>query len=164
MVPEGNKKAQPAGFWTCEDLAKRVLMPAIGADTQTGGETGLPVRRLLEVVLMQMCCLAPCLGTVIIITTGSETASQLMRNSVVMNALKQGIGGYSAQSGDTASLVNLASTSSYNKMRLSWATSTTVGTSFTPLLYTRFCSFNCGVISHFHLADDRPCADDAHGI
>lgn len=138
MVPEGNKKAQPAGFWTCEDLAKRVLMPAIGADTQTGGETwAYTVRRIFGGRPDANVLFSAMLGdSYNYYYSGSETASQLMRNSVVMNALKQGIGGYSAQSGDTASLVNLASTSSYNKMRLSWATSTTVGTSFTPLLYT----------------------------
>lgn len=138
MVPEGNKKAQPAGFWTCEDLAKRVLMPAIGADTQTGGETwAYTVRRIFGGRSDANVLFSGMLGdSYNYYYSGSETASQLMRNSVVMNALKQGIGGYSAQSGDTASLVNLASTSSYNKMRLSWATSTTVGTSFTPLLYT----------------------------
>lgn len=138
MVPEGNKKAQPAGFWTCEDLAKRVLMTAIGADTQTGGETwAYTVRRIFGGRPDANVLFSGMLGdSYNYYYSGSETASQLMRNSVVMNALKQGIGGYSAQSGDTASLVNLASTSSYNKMRLSWATSTTVGTSFTPLLYT----------------------------
>ncbi|MFO3763222.1 conjugal transfer mating-pair stabilization protein TraG [Providencia hangzhouensis] len=138
MVPEGNKKAQPAGFWTCEDLAKRVLMPAIGADTQTGGETwAYAVRRIFGGRPDANVLFSAMLGdSYNYYYSGSETASQLMRNSVVMNALKQGIAGYSAQSGDTASLVNLASTSSYNKMRLSWATSTTVATNFTPLLYT----------------------------
>ncbi|MEQ5091572.1 conjugal transfer mating-pair stabilization protein TraG [Providencia rettgeri] len=138
MVPEGNKKAQPAGFWTCEDLAKRVLMPAIGADTQTGGETWVyTVKRIFGGRPDANVLFTAMLGdSYNYYYSGSETASQLMRNSVVMNALKQGIAGYSAQSGDTASLVNLASTSSYNKMRLSWATSTTVATNFTPLLYT----------------------------
>ena len=138
MVPEGNKKAQPAGFWTCEDLAKRVLMPTIGADTQTGGETwAYTVRRIFGGRPDANVLFSAMLGdSYNYYYSGSETASQLMRNSVVMNALKQGIAGYSAQSGDTASLVNLASTSSYNKMRLSWATSTTVATNFTPLLYT----------------------------
>lgn len=138
MVPEGNKKAQPAGFWTCEDLAKRVLMPAIGADTQTGGETwAYTVRRIFGGRPDANVLFSAMLGdSYNYYYSGSETASQLMRSSVVRNALKQGIAGYSAQSGDTASLVNLASTSSYNKMRLSWATSTRVATSFTPLLYT----------------------------
>ncbi|HEM8293641.1 conjugal transfer mating-pair stabilization protein TraG [Providencia vermicola] len=138
MVPEGNKKAKPAGFWTCETLAKNVLMPAIGVDTETGGETWVyTVKRIFGGRPDANVLFTAMLGdSYNYYYSGSETASQLMRNSVVMNALKHGITGYSAQSGDTASLVNLASTSSYNKMRLSWATSTTVGTSFTPLLYT----------------------------
>ncbi|WP_239982690.1 conjugal transfer mating-pair stabilization protein TraG [Providencia rettgeri] len=138
MVPEGNKKAKPAGFWTCETLAKNVLMPAIGVDTETGGETWLyTVKRIFGGRPDANVLFTAMLGdSYNYYYSGSETASQLMRNSVVMNALKQGIAGYSAQSGDTASLVNLASTSSYNKMRLSWATSTTVATNFTPLLYT----------------------------
>ncbi len=138
MVPEGNKKAKPAGFWTCEDLAKRVLMPAIGVDTETGGETWVyTVKRIFGGRPDANVLFTAMLGdSYSYYYSGSETASQLMRSSVVMNALKQGIAGYSAQSGDTASLVNLASTSSYNKMRLSWATSTTVATNFTPLLYT----------------------------
>lgn len=138
MVPEGNKKAKPAGFWTCETLAKNVLMPAIGVDTETGGETWLyTVKRIFGGRPDANVLFTAMLGdSYNYYYSGSETASQLMRNSVVMNALKQGIAGYSAQSGDTASLVNLASTSSYNKMRLSWATSTMVATNFTPLLYT----------------------------
>ncbi len=138
MVPEGNKKAKPAGFWTCETLAKNVLMPAIGVDTETGGETwAYTVKRIFGGRPDANVLFTAMLGdSYNYYYSGSETASQLMRNSVVMNALKQGIAGYSAQSGDTASLVNLASTSSYNKMRLSWATSTTVATNFTPLLYT----------------------------
>ncbi|MEX9216911.1 conjugal transfer protein TraG N-terminal domain-containing protein [Providencia rettgeri] len=138
MVPVGNTQAVPAGFWTCEDLAKRVLMPAIGVDTSPGGQTwGYTVRRIFGSRPDANVLFSSMLGdSYNYYYSGSETASQLMRNSVVMNALKQGIGGYSAQSGDTASLVNLASTSSYNKMRLSWATSSSVATSFTPLLYT----------------------------
>ena len=138
MVPEGNKKAKPAGFWTCETLAKNVLMPAIGVDTETGGETWVyTVKRIFGGRPDANVLFTAMLGdSYNYYYSGSETASQLMRNSVVMNALKQGIAGYSAQSGDTASLVNLASTSSYNKMRLSWATSTTAATNFTPLLYT----------------------------
>ncbi|HHR6502973.1 TPA: conjugal transfer mating-pair stabilization protein TraG [Providencia alcalifaciens] len=138
MVPVGNTQAVPAGFWTCEDLAKRVLMPAIGVDTSPGGQTwSYTVRRIFGSRPDANVLFSSMLGdSYNYYYSGSETASQLMRNSVVMNALKQGIGGYSAQSGDTASLVNLASTSSYNKMRLSWATSSSVATSFTPLLYT----------------------------
>ncbi|MEX6212075.1 conjugal transfer mating-pair stabilization protein TraG [Providencia huaxiensis] len=133
----GNGVAQ-SGFWTCEAIAKHVLMPKLNIDTQTGGKTwnymvkqifgGRPDANVLYSNMMG--------DSYNFYYQGGETASQLMRNSVVMNALKNGISAYSAQSGDTASLVNLASTSSYNKMRLSWATSSQVAVSFVPILNT----------------------------
>lgn len=67
---------------------------------------------------------------------GGATASQVMRSAVVMNGLKQGISSYSAQSGDAAGLVNLASQSSYAKMRLSQATSASIATTYLPLMNT----------------------------
>lgn len=143
MVPQGNLEATPAGFWTCEKLAKEVLMPKIGIDTSPNGKTwdytvrsifgGRPDANVLYSAMLG--------DSYREYYKGSETASQLMRNSVVMNALKHGISAYSAQSGDTASLINLSSTSSYNKMRLSWATSSKVATSFVPLLNTILFSF-----------------------
>lgn len=144
IVPYGNTAAvgvngvAQSGFWTCADIAKHVLMPKLNIDTQTGGKTwnymvkqifgGRPDANVLYSNMMG--------DSYNFYYQGSETASQLMRNSVVMNALKNGISAYSAQSGDTASLVNLASTSSYNKMRLSWATSSQVAVSFVPILNT----------------------------
>ncbi|MGC5905844.1 conjugal transfer mating-pair stabilization protein TraG [Providencia stuartii] len=144
IVPYGNTAAVGAngvaqsGFWTCADIAKHVLMPKLNIDTQTGGKTwnymvkqifgGRPDANVLYSNMMG--------DSYNFYYQGAETASQLMRNSVVMNALKNGISAYSAQSGDTASLVNLASTSSYNKMRLSWATSSQVAVSFVPILNT----------------------------
>ncbi|EAB6419119.1 conjugal transfer protein TraG [Salmonella enterica subsp. enterica] len=144
IVPYGNTAAvggngtPQSGFWSCEDIAKHVLMPKLNIDTQTGGKTwnymvkqvfgGRPDAHVLYSNMMG--------DSYQYYYQGAETASQLMRNSVVMNALKNGISAYSAQSGDTASLVNLASTSSYNKMRLSWATSSQVAVSFVPILNT----------------------------
>lgn len=138
MVGEGNSEATRPGFWTCQDLAKTVLMPAISVDTTTGGKTwDYKVRQIFGGRPDANVLFSSMLGdSYDFYYSGSQTASQLMRSSVVMNALKNGISAYSAQSGDTASLVNLSSTSSYNKMRLSWATSTKVATSFVPLLNT----------------------------
>ncbi|HFS3750451.1 TPA: conjugal transfer mating-pair stabilization protein TraG [Escherichia coli] len=48
----------------------------------------------------------------------SQSASQIMRQNVTMNALKEGITSNAARNGDTASLVNLATTSSMEKQRL----------------------------------------------
>ncbi|MFV1202154.1 conjugal transfer protein TraG N-terminal domain-containing protein, partial [Klebsiella pneumoniae] len=48
----------------------------------------------------------------------SQSASQIMRQNVTMNALKEGITSNAARNGDTASLVSLATTSSMEKQRL----------------------------------------------
>ncbi|EIZ3278393.1 conjugal transfer mating pair stabilization protein TraG [Escherichia coli] len=50
--------------------------------------------------------------------SASQSASQIMRQNVTMNALKEGITSNAARNGDTASLVNLATTSSMEKQRL----------------------------------------------
>ncbi|HAT1528019.1 TPA: conjugal transfer mating pair stabilization protein TraG, partial [Morganella morganii] len=138
MVPYGNSEAQQEGFWTCEMLAKNVLMPKLGIDTTTGGATWeYTVRRLFGGAPDANVLYATLLGdSYNYYYQGGQTAGQLMRTSVVMNALRNGISAYSAQSGDTASLVNLSSTSSYNKMRLSWATSGSIGVKFLPLMNT----------------------------
>ncbi|MGJ7067280.1 conjugal transfer mating-pair stabilization protein TraG [Morganella morganii] len=138
MVPYGNSEAQQEGFWTCEMLAKNVLMPKLGIDTTTGGATWeYTVRRLFGGAPNANVLYATLLGdSYNYYYQGGQTAVQLMRTSVVMNALRNGISAYSAQSGDTASLVNLSSSSSYNKMRLSWATSGSIGVKFLPLMNT----------------------------
>ncbi|EML4853757.1 conjugal transfer mating pair stabilization protein TraG [Morganella morganii] len=138
MVPYGNSEAQQEGFWTCEMLAKNVLMPKLGIDTTTGGATWeYTVRRLFGGAPNANVLYATLLGdSYNYYYQGGQTAGQLMRTSVVMNALRNGITAYSAQSGDTASLVNLSSSSSYNKMRLSWATSGSIGVKFLPLMNT----------------------------
>ncbi|HBY8015220.1 TPA: conjugal transfer protein TraG, partial [Klebsiella pneumoniae] len=46
----------------------------------------------------------------------------IIRQNVTMNALRSGIQSYAARSGDTASLVNMANTSSLEKQRLAQAT------------------------------------------
>lgn len=138
MVPPGNSEAQQEGFWTCEILAKNVLMPKLGIDTSPGGKTWeYTVRRLFGGAPNANVLYGTLLGdSYNYYYQGAQTAGQLMRTSVVMNALRSGFSAYSAQSGDAASLVNLSSTSSYNKMRLSWATSGSIGVKFLPLMNT----------------------------
>ncbi|HGP1636777.1 TPA: conjugal transfer protein TraG N-terminal domain-containing protein, partial [Salmonella enterica] len=138
MVPPGNSEAQEEGFWTCEMLAKNVLMPKLGIDTSPGGKTWeYTVRRLFGGAPNANVLYGTLLGdSYNYYYQGAQTAGQLMRTSVVMNALRSGFSAYSAQSGDAASLVNLSSTSSYNKMRLSWATSGSIGVKFLPLMNT----------------------------
>ncbi|MDZ0695943.1 conjugal transfer mating-pair stabilization protein TraG, partial [Klebsiella quasipneumoniae] len=54
--------------------------------------------------------------------SSGQSAGQIIRQNVTMNALRSGIQSYAARSGDTASLVNMANTSSLEKQRLAQAT------------------------------------------
>ncbi|HHK9901273.1 TPA: conjugal transfer mating-pair stabilization protein TraG, partial [Klebsiella pneumoniae] len=54
--------------------------------------------------------------------SSGQSAGQIIRQNVTMNALRSGIQSYAARSGDTASLVNIANTSSLEKQRLAQAT------------------------------------------
>ena len=51
-----------------------------------------------------------------------QSAGQIIRQNVTMNALRNGIQSYASRSGDTASLVNIANTTSLEKQRLAQAT------------------------------------------
>lgn len=54
--------------------------------------------------------------------SSGQSAGQIIRQNVTMNAIRSGIQSYAARSGDTASLVNIANTSSLEKQRLAQAT------------------------------------------
>lgn len=144
MVPYGNSAAvshdNPTGegFMTCQDLAKNVLQPQLTTDTQNGGKTwDYYVARLTGGKTNASALFGTLLGdSYSYYYGGGSSASQIMRQTVVMNGLKQGIASTSAQNGDAAGLVNLASQSSYTKMRLSQATSTSIATTYLPLLNT----------------------------
>ncbi|MBA1789350.1 hypothetical protein G9H13_25680, partial [Escherichia coli] len=49
----------------------------------------------------------------------SLTSTEIIRKNVIMNGLRSGLESFSAQSGDTAGLVNVATQTSMAKMRLS---------------------------------------------
>ncbi|MFS7587425.1 conjugal transfer protein TraG N-terminal domain-containing protein [Klebsiella pneumoniae] len=49
--------------------------------------------------------------------SSGQSAGQIIRQNVTMNALRSGIQSYAARSGDTAGLVNIANTSSPEKQR-----------------------------------------------
>ena len=51
----------------------------------------------------------------------SQSASQIIRQNVTINALRSGIQSYAARSADSASLINIATTSSLEKQRLAQA-------------------------------------------
>lgn len=138
MVPYGNTVAPREGFWTCQELANNVLKSQLNADTAEGGSTwNYYVSRITGAKASS----SALFGTLMADSYnyyygGGATASQVMRAAVVMNGLKQGISSYSAQNGDAAGLVNLASQSSYAKMRLSQATSASIATTYLPLMNT----------------------------
>lgn len=138
MVQYGNTMANREGFWTCQELATGVLQPQLTTDTQNGGKTwDYYVARLTGGKPNASALFGTLLGdSYSYYYGGGSGASQIMRQTVVMNGLKQGIASTSAQNGDAAGLVNLASQSSYTKMRLSQATSTSIATTYLPLLNT----------------------------
>lgn len=138
MVPYGNTMANREGFWTCQELVTGVLQPQLTTDTQNGGKTwDYYVARLTGGKPNASALFGTLLGdSYSYYYGGGSGASQIMRQTVVMNGLKQGIASTSAQNGDAAGLVNLASQSSYTKMRLSQATSTSIATTYLPLLNT----------------------------
>lgn len=138
MVPYGNTMANREGFWTCQELATGVLQPQLTTDTENGGKTwDYYVARLTGGKPNASALFGTLLGdSYSYYYGGGSSASQIMRQTVVMNGLKQGIASTSAQNGDAAGLVNLASQSSYTKMRLSQATSTSIATTYLPLLNT----------------------------
>ena len=138
MVPYGNSMATTEGFMTCEDLANSVLKPQLTADTSAGGRTW---DRYVSRLMGARADGSALFGTLLADSYdyyygGGASASQIMRSAVVMNGLKMGIAAYGAQNGDAAGLVNLASQSSYTKMRLSQATSANIATTYLPLMNT----------------------------
>ncbi|EOG9550417.1 conjugal transfer mating-pair stabilization protein TraG, partial [Klebsiella pneumoniae] len=97
---------------------------ALALDTQTGGKTwNYYVRQLFggkpnpDLLFSQM------IGdSYNYFYSSGQSAGQIIRQNVTMNALRSGIQSYAARSGDTASLVNMANTSSLEKQRLAQAT------------------------------------------
>ncbi|WP_115655632.1 conjugal transfer mating-pair stabilization protein TraG [Klebsiella variicola] len=110
-------------FQTCEE-ASRDLKSALALDTQTGGKTwNYYVRQLFggkpnpDLLFSQM------IGdSYNYFYSSGQSAGQIIRQNVTMNALRSGIQSYAARNGDTASLVNIANTSSLEKQRLAQAT------------------------------------------
>ncbi|HBU3864507.1 TPA: conjugal transfer mating pair stabilization protein TraG [Klebsiella pneumoniae] len=110
-------------FQTCEE-ASRDLKSALVLDSQTGGKTwNYYVRQLFggkpnpDLLFSQM------IGdSYNYFYSSGQSAGQIIRQNVTMNALRSGIQSYAARSGDTASLVNMANTSSLEKQRLAQAT------------------------------------------
>lgn len=137
IVPRGNSLAQ-AGFQTCEALANNVLKRELKVDTTKGGKTWdyyvnrfIGPRASADTLFGMM--MADSYG---FYYQGGRDASEILRQNVVMNAIKQGITTHTATSGNVASLVNMADQSSNSKMRLSWAASGGLAATFVPVMHT----------------------------
>ncbi|MCW9474412.1 conjugal transfer mating pair stabilization protein TraG [Klebsiella grimontii] len=110
-------------FQTCQE-ASRDLKSALALDSQTGGKTwSYYVRQLFggkpnpDLLFSQM------IGdSYSYFYNSGQSAGQIIRQNVTMNALRNGIQSYASRSGDTASLVNIANTMSLEKQRLAQAT------------------------------------------
>ncbi|MGS3526343.1 conjugal transfer mating-pair stabilization protein TraG [Escherichia coli] len=107
-------------FVTCKD-ASVSLKDKLNLDTQTWRKN---LALLCPAViwwhaLIRTCCSVRLIGDSYSYFYGSsKSASQIIRQNVTINALKEGITSYAARNGDSASLVNLATTSSMEKQRL----------------------------------------------
>lgn len=137
IVPRGNSLAQE-GFQTCEALANNVLKRELKVDTTKGGKTWdyyvnrfIGPRASADTLFGLM--MADSYG---FYYQGGRDASEILRQNVVMNAIKQGITTHTAASGNVASLVNMADQSSNSKMRLSWAASGGLAATFVPVMHT----------------------------
>ena len=110
-------------FQTCEE-ASRDLKSALALDTQTGGKTwNYYVRQLFGGKPNPDLLFSQIIGdSYNYFYSSGQSAGQIIRQNVTMNALRSGIQSYAARSGDTASLVNMANTSSLEKQRLAQAT------------------------------------------
>ncbi|KEJ70360.1 conjugal transfer mating-pair stabilization protein TraG [Escherichia coli] len=66
----------------------------------------------------------------------SLTSTEIIRKNVIMNGLRSGLESFSALSGDTAGLGNVATQTSMAKMRLSQATSASIAANTLPVMYS----------------------------
>lgn len=117
------KPEQGTGFISCQ-VAATQLKQRLALDSQTGGKTWSYYARQLfggkpnpDLLFSQM--IGDSYGY---FYNASQSAGQIIRQNVTMNALRNGLQSYASRSGDTASLVNIANTTSLEKQRLAQAT------------------------------------------
>lgn len=140
-------------FLTCKD-ASVTLKDKLNLDTKTGGRTwhyyvqqlfgGLPDPNLLFSTMLG--------DSYSYFYGSSQSASQIIRQNVTINALRDGITSYAARSGDTASLMNLATTSSMEKQRLAHASIGQVAMRTLPMTQTILLGIAIGIFPLLVLA------------
>ncbi|OZU10105.1 conjugal transfer protein TraG [Salmonella enterica subsp. enterica serovar Altendorf] len=140
-------------FLTCKD-ASVTLKDKLNLDTKTGGGTwhyyvqqlfgGRPDPNLLFSTMLG--------DSYSYFYGSSQSASQIIRQNVTINALRDGITSYAARSGDTASLMNLATTSSMEKQRLAHASIGQVAMRTLPMTQTILLGIAIGIFPLLVLA------------
>ncbi|EEK2882619.1 conjugal transfer mating pair stabilization protein TraG [Salmonella enterica] len=140
-------------FLTCKD-ASVTLKDKLNLDTKTGGRTwhyyvqqlfgGRPDPNLLFSTMLG--------DSYSYFYGSSQSASQIIRQNVTINALRNGITSYAARSGDTASLMNLATTSSMEKQRLAHASIGQVAMRTLPMTQTILLGIAIGIFPLLVLA------------
>ncbi|EGY9635652.1 conjugal transfer mating pair stabilization protein TraG [Salmonella enterica subsp. enterica serovar Rough O:c:z] len=140
-------------FLTCKD-ASVTLKDKLNLDTKTGGRTwhyyvqqlfgGRPDPNLLFSTMLG--------DSYSYFYGSSQSASQIIRQNVTINALRDGITSYAARSSDTASLMNLATTSSMEKQRLAHASIGQVAMRTLPMTQTILLGIAIGIFPLLVLA------------
>ncbi|ENO7970148.1 conjugal transfer mating pair stabilization protein TraG [Salmonella enterica] len=140
-------------FLTCKD-ASVTLKDKLNLDTQNGGKTWhYYVRQLFGGRPDPNMLFSTMLGDSYSYFYGSsQSASQIIRQNVTINALREGITSYAARSGDTASLMNLATTSSMEKQRLAHASIGQVALRSLPMMQTILTGIAIGIFPLLVLA------------
>ncbi|EDU9493291.1 conjugal transfer mating pair stabilization protein TraG [Salmonella enterica subsp. enterica] len=140
-------------FMTCQ-AASVSLKNALGLDTQTGGKTWhYYVRQLFGGRPDPNTLFSQMLGDSYSYFYGSsQSASQIIRQNVTINALREGITSYAARNGDTASLVNISTTSSMEKQRLAHASIGQVALRTLPMMQTILTGIAIGIFPLLILA------------
>lgn len=128
---------QTGTFHTCQWAAQR-LQTALNVDTNPGGNTWTYyVRKLFGGRPSSTALFGTMMGdSYSYFYGGGQSASEIMKRNVTLNALRKGIVSYSARNGDTASLVNLSAESSFAKLRMSQATGASIATKTLPTMQT----------------------------
>lgn len=157
-VPNNNynfldKPLQKELFITCLQ-ASTELKQRLAVDSAQGGKTwSYYVRQLFGGRPEPNLLFSQMLGDSYSYFYGSsQSASQIIRQNVTINALREGITSYAARSGDTASLMNLATTSSMEKQRLAHASIGQVALRSLPMMQTILTGIAIGIFPLLVLA------------
>ncbi len=122
-------------FHPCTESAA-YLKTAVGSDTQAGGNTWhYYANKIFGSAISADSLLSQQMGdSYNYFYAGGLSASQIMRNNVVNNAIRSGVKGFAAGSNDTANLTNLASSTAFTKQRLAWSAGQTIAVRTLPFM------------------------------